>query len=69
MIMRKWEQAQLDYIRANCGDFSDEELAKKMTSMYQRPISMHAIRKVRKVYLGIFKKSGRGLSIIDNREK
>tara|TARA_R110002020_G_scaffold193389_9_gene393640 strand:+ start:2034 stop:2249 length:216 start_codon:yes stop_codon:yes gene_type:complete len=57
---RKWTEKELQYIRENCQDLKDRELAAELSKLSGRTVSLGAVRKMRQ-RLGIEKKSGRGV--------
>ena len=57
---RRWTEMDLQFIRENAGKMLDQELADWFTAKRGRPVSLLAIRKMRKK-LGIFKAFGRGV--------
>lgn len=55
---KKWSDAEKSFIRDNIGDFTDNEIALKLTSMTGEPVSISMIRSQRRK-LGIVKSKGR----------
>jgi hypothetical protein len=56
----KWTEEEKDYIRDNAQTMKDKDLAKNLSDMSGRTITVDALRKVRQK-LGIKKKHGRGI--------
>ena len=63
---KKWMESEKQYIRDNCGTMKDKVIAKNLTKMTKRKVSLDAIRKQRQI-MGLIKKCGRGLC--EMREK
>lgn len=56
----KWTEEEKDYIRDNAQTMKDKDLAKNLSDMSGRTITVDALRKVRQK-IGIKKKHGRGI--------
>jgi hypothetical protein len=55
---KRWNDAELSYIKDNLAGFSDEELAKKLSEMTSEAVTTSMIRRQRRK-LGIVKPRGR----------
>ena len=66
MFQRKWTDEQEQFIRENCGAMKDKDLSSHLSILAGRPVSIQAVRKMRK-RLGISKGHGRGRCIITAR--
>ena len=62
-----WTENALEYIRLNAGLLKDELIASHLSRLMNRKISIHAVRKQRRK-LGIKKKHGRGVCVIDKSD-
>lgn len=56
----KWSENEKNYVRDNADSMKDEEIAKNLTVITQRKVTVPAVRRIRRM-LGLKKKSGRGL--------
>lgn len=61
---KKWNDAELQYIRDNLTSFSDQELSLKLSSMTGETISTSMIRRQRRK-LGVNKPRGRRKKIVN----
>lgn len=55
-----WTEHAKQFVRENCGTIKDEDLAKQLSGLLCRPVSIHSVRKVRQS-MGIRKRHGRGI--------
>lgn len=62
---KRWNEAELHYIRDNIGSFSDLELAKKLSEMTGETITYGMIRRQRRK-IGINKPRGRRKKNVEN---
>ena len=60
-----WTEYEKEFIRVNADTMKDEELAERLQKISRRRITLNSVRKVRQL-MGIKKKPGRGLCILDN---
>jgi len=56
----KWNDSEKEYIRLNCQKYHDAEIAKKLTKITGRKISVTSVRKQRRK-MGVHKQAGRGI--------
>lgn len=68
IMNKKWTEYEKEFIRVNADRLKDEELLEKIRTVSGRPITLHALRKVRQS-MGVKKKPGRGICAIDNLEE
>ena len=60
---KRWSETELQYIKDNLGNFSDVELATKLTEMTGETVSCSMIRRQRRK-LGISKPRGRRKKVV-----
>lgn len=66
---KKWKESEKQFVRTNCSQMKDKEIAEKLTVLAGRVVSIHAVRKLRQG-LGIKKLRGRGVcQIVGERER
>lgn len=53
-------ESEKQYIRDNCNDMKDVEIARELARMTGRKVTLQAVRKQRQ-HMGLAKKCGRGL--------
>jgi hypothetical protein len=56
---RIWKDNEKQFVRDNANSMKDEEIAKKLTELSGRTVTLNAVRKMRQK-LGLRKKCGRG---------
>ena len=61
-----WNDAEKDYIRTHAASMKDRELAKKLTEMTGRHVTIQAVRKQRQK-MGLVKAQGRGVCSLKER--
>lgn len=64
---KRWSDAELQFIRNNISNFSDEELAKKLSEMTGEVITYGMVRRQRRK-IGVSKPRGRRKKITTNPE-
>jgi hypothetical protein len=67
---KKWSNAEKEYIKENCGDFSDKKIASEMSRISGENITSDMIRQQRRK-MRVIKKKGRppkNKDIITNTE-
>lgn len=57
---KKWNKVEEDFIRNNANSMTDAQMAKELSHVLSREVSMYALRKKRQK-LGIKKCHGRGI--------
>ncbi len=55
-----WTDYELQFVRQNAGVLKDVEIARKLSAVCGRLVTLHSVRKARQK-LGIFKRRGRGM--------
>lgn len=55
---KRWSEAELQFIRSNISNFSDEELAKKLSEMTGENVTYGMVRRQRRK-IGVSKPRGR----------
>ena len=63
-----WSELEKNYIKEQANNYTDKELAKKMTELFGRIITRDAVRKKRQE-LKIRKKNGRGICEVVEKVK
>jgi hypothetical protein len=57
---RKWTDYEKEFIRVNADRLKDEEMLERLRTVSGRPITLHALRKIRQS-MGVIKQPGRGI--------
>lgn len=56
----KWKESEKEYVRINCANIKDKDIARHLTLLAGRVVSLHAVRKLRQS-MGLKKMQGRGI--------
>jgi len=59
-----WTDEEKDFVRDNASTMKDEDMAKELSKLANRTVTLQSVRKCRQK-LGIKKKRGRGICGID----